>query len=185
MWRGKSGSPSTHDAEEDAFACATVAIAACDKLGAVSLYDLPDRHGLRIGRLFPGGHSPCGGPRLTRSTSRNAYKLRAADITPTVISTEGNHSISGKAFVFTGAMSSMVRRDAMQAVVDCGGICHDTLKADSNYLILGQEGFIGYQSGFKSSKIKKAELMKDKGKPIEILSEEVIIHKLAELNNEK
>ena len=52
-----------HDAEEDAFACAQVAIAACDKLGAVSLYDLPDRHGLRIGRLFPEGYCPCGGPR--------------------------------------------------------------------------------------------------------------------------
>lgn len=57
-----------HDAEEDAFACARIALAACETLGAASLYDLPKRHGLRIGRLFPDGYRPCGGPR-----KRNRY----------------------------------------------------------------------------------------------------------------
>jgi len=52
-----------HDAEEDAFACAAVAMAACEKLGAASLYDLPKSHGLRIGRLHVDGYCPCGGPR--------------------------------------------------------------------------------------------------------------------------
>lgn len=59
----------------------------------------------------------------------------------------------------------------MQSVVDRGGICHDTVKSDTDYLVLGQEGFIGYQAGFKSSKMKKAEQMHSKGLPIEILSE--------------
>lgn len=52
-----------HDAEEDAFACARIAMAACTHLGVSSLYDLPDRHGLRIGRLHADGYCPCGGPR--------------------------------------------------------------------------------------------------------------------------
>ncbi|NCA82226.1 MAG: hypothetical protein EOM72_05720 [Opitutae bacterium] len=56
-----------HDAEEDAFACAHVAMAACKKLGASSLYDLPGSCGLRVGRLFAGGYCPCGCPRPARS----------------------------------------------------------------------------------------------------------------------
>ena len=74
-------------------------------------------------------------------------------------------------FVFTGAMTSMKRHDAMQAVVDRGGVCHDSVKRDTDYLVLGQNGFIGYRAGHKSAKMKKAEAMRRQGFPIEILSE--------------
>jgi len=59
----------------------------------------------------------------------------------------------------------------MQAVVDHGGICHDTVTRDTDYLVLGQEGFRGYQAGHRSSKLRKVEEMRSKGLPIEILSE--------------
>jgi DNA polymerase-3 subunit epsilon len=65
----------------------------------------------------------------------------------------------------------MSRRDAMQAVVDRGGICHDSVTRDTDYLVIGQAGFIGYQAGHKSTKINKAEAMRKEGMPIEILSE--------------
>ena len=66
----------------------------------------------------------------------------------------------------------------MRAVVDCGGICHDMVRSDTDYLVVGQEGFIGYQDGHKSSKMKKAEAMRSKGLPIEILSEADFINML-------
>ncbi len=59
----------------------------------------------------------------------------------------------------------------MQAVVDRGGSCHDGVKGDTDYLVLGQEGFIGYQAGHKSSKMWKAEDMRSMRLPIEIISE--------------
>ncbi len=59
----------------------------------------------------------------------------------------------------------------MQAVVDRGGLCQDTVRSDSDFLVLGQEGYRGYQTGHKSSKMKKAEEMRRKGLPIEIISE--------------
>ena len=59
----------------------------------------------------------------------------------------------------------------MQAVVDCGGFCRDTVNSETDYLVLGQEGFRGYQKGHKSSKMRKAEEMHVKGTPIEIMSE--------------
>jgi DNA polymerase-3 subunit epsilon len=65
----------------------------------------------------------------------------------------------------------MERRQAMQAAVDCGGICRDAVNTETDYLVLGQEGFRGYQAGHKSTKMRKAEEMHDKGAPIEIMSE--------------
>ena len=52
-----------HDAEEDARACAQVALAACRQLNAASLYELQAGCGLRVGRLYAGGYSPCGARR--------------------------------------------------------------------------------------------------------------------------
>ena len=158
-----------HDAEEDAMACAHVAMAACKRLGAASLYDLPKNCGLRVGRLFAGGHCPCGGPRST--TAGTHSKPRTTEMPHSVEPRDVQGPCHGMAFVFTGTMTSMNRKAAMQAVVDRGGICHDVVKSDTDFLVLGQEGFIGYQAGHKSSKMKRAEEMRRKGMPIEILSE--------------
>jgi len=160
-----------HDAEEDARACALIAITACRQLNVPSLYALQDGYGLYVGRLFAGGYHPCGGANSSRSSTNRKEKLRAEDITTSTQPHDEQNACYGMAFVFSGTMSSMLRRDAMQAVVDRGGICHDTVTRDTDYLVLGQEGFIGYQVGHKSSKMKKVEEMHNKGLPIEILSE--------------
>lgn len=160
-----------HDAAEDALACAMVALHACQSHGVASLYDLQDACGLRVGSLHPSGHAPCGGPRLPRVPGNHSQKLRAADFLPSTESLDESHPYFGMTFAFTGALTSMPRRDAMQAVVDRGGICHDTVKKDTNYLVLGQDGYIGYRSGHVSAKMQKAEQMLQKGEPIEILSE--------------
>lgn len=52
-----------HNAEEDARACARVALEACRCVDAASLYDLERLFGLRVGALFERGYRPCGGPR--------------------------------------------------------------------------------------------------------------------------
>lgn len=160
-----------HDAAEDARACAMIALHACRKHGVDSLYDLQDACGLRVGCLYVGGYATCGGPRAQRAPGTRSTCLRAADILPTTGEIDESHPYCGMSFAFTGAMTAMQRRDAMQAVVDRGGICHDTVKHDTNYVVLGQKGYIGYRSGHKSSKMKKAEQMLAKGLPIEILSE--------------
>lgn len=160
-----------HDAAEDARACALIALHACKAHGIDSLYDLEEICGLRIGGLYVGGYATCGCPRANRASAKRYLNLKAADIMPSTEKVDDSHPFCGMSFAFTGAMSAMQRRDAMQAVVDRGGICHDTVKQDTNYLVLGQSGYIGYRTGYKSSKMKKAEQMLAKGLPIEILSE--------------
>jgi len=160
-----------HDAEEDALACALIAIAACKQVNVPSLYNLKDNCGLRIGHLCASGYCPCGLPIAPRIHLHPPKKLKASDIAPSSSAPNENHPCFEMAFVFTGALSSMQRKDAMQGVVDHGGICHDSIKNDTDYLVIGQDGFRGYQTGFKSSKILKAEQMRTDGIPIEILSE--------------
>jgi len=160
-----------HDAGEDARACALLAIAACGRLNAPRMEDLESAAGVRIGRLFPGGYSSCGGPRARTGCGSRKLPLRASDVKRVQDSVENDHPFCGRRFVFTGALSCMPRADAMQAVVDRGGICQDAVRSDTDCLVLGQDGFRGYRNGQKTSKMHKAEELRSKGAPIEIMSE--------------
>ncbi|MFH1378501.1 MAG: exonuclease domain-containing protein [Planctomycetota bacterium] len=159
-----------HNAEEDARACSLVAIHACKEVGAKSLYDLQSICGIRVGSLYNGGYSTCGGPSIS-SRKKTESILCASDIRPTSDQIDPNHPFYDMSFAFTGAMSAMSRREAFQTVVNHGGICHDNVRADTNFLVVGQDGYKGYITGFKSSKLKKAENMLANGAVIEIISE--------------
>lgn len=160
-----------HDAAEDARACAFIAIAACRQVNVPSIHDLQTACGLRVGRMFAGGYYPCGTASAPAAPRLRRTGLWAADVVPIAAVSYEENPCSGKAFVFTGTLSSMQRRDAMQAVCDRGGMCHDVVKNDTDYLVLGQEGFIGYETGHKSSKMRKAEEMRSRGLPVEIMAE--------------
>lgn len=60
---------------------------------------------------------------------------------------------SGDCFVFTGTLSKLGRREAMQHVVNLGGTVSHTVNGRTKYLVVGTQEFI---EG-KSSKEKKAE----------------------------
>lgn len=161
-----------HNAADDARACALIALQACQLNKVASLDELQAPFVFSAGRLYPGGYSPCRGiGKDPTNRSRDSNKLRASDIAATVSTFNPDHPFYSKSFVFTGAMTALLRKDAMQAVVDHGGQCHDTVRHDTNYLVVGQIGFIGYREGHKSTKMKKAEALLTEGCPIEILSE--------------
>ncbi|WP_350453735.1 BRCT domain-containing protein [Slackia heliotrinireducens] len=61
----------------------------------------------------------------------------------------------GKHVVFTGKLERMVRRDAMQIVVNLGGILDNSVNRKTNYLILGDNDYNAILKGKKSSKHKK------------------------------
>ena len=82
--------------------------------------------------------------------------------------------------VFTGVLEKMIRKDAMQLVVNCGGILDKSVTKKTNYLILGNNDYCTALKGGKSSKHKKAEKLKLEGQDIEILDENTF-YKLLEL----
>ena len=105
-------------------------------------------------------------------------KIKAASITPAVGNFDDSHLLFDRYVAFTGTMSTMQRKDAMQAVADAGGHPQDRVTKQTNYLVIGSEGYrVAVQDG-RSSKMKKADKAKLNGQDIEILSEEAFIEAL-------
>jgi len=110
--------------------------------------------------------------------------FRASDITSSNTEFDETTPVFGRTFVFTGALQRMIRKDAMQLVVDMGGLCGDGVTANTNYLVLANNDYCSSLKDGKSSKHKKAERYKADGLDIEIISENVFYEMVAEYQNE-
>lgn len=77
----------------------------------------------------------------------------------------------GRHVVFTGKLERTTRKEAMQTVVNLGGILDNSVNKNTNYLILGNNDYNVVLHGEKSSKHKKAEKLKLEGQDIDIIDE--------------
>ena len=105
--------------------------------------------------------------------SKSYSKIKVSEIVSIKDSFDESHPLFGKYCVFTGTLEKMVRKDAMQIVVDFGGFVETSVTAKTNYLILGNNDYCATIKDGKSSKQKKAESLKLKGNDIEIIPENV------------
>ncbi len=110
-------------------------------------------------------------PVVIRENKVRNSKFSAKDITPTVGELDETHQLFDKVCVFTGTLDKLVRKDAMQIVVNLGGVCGDNVTSKTNYLILGNTNYYKTIKDGKTSKQKKAENLKLKGQDIEIITE--------------
>lgn len=99
--------------------------------------------------------------------------LSAKDITSNKTDFDETHPLYGKLCVFTGTLAKMQRKDAMQEVVDVGGLVGNGVTSKTNYLILGNNDYCLSIKDGKSNKQKKAESLKLAGKDIDVISEDV------------
>ena len=97
------------------------------------------------------------------------------DIRATTDSFDPDHPLFQKTVVFTGALSKMLRAEAMQMVVNCGGICGSGITKTTNYLVLGTSDYISAAEGKKTSKMIKAEKLQSDGYDIVTISEETFM----------
>ncbi len=110
---------------------------------------------------------------------KNAFKkhkkegLRAKDIVSTNTEFDVDNLFYDKYVAITGTLEKMIRKEAMQIIVDLGGHCEDGVTKKTNFLILGNNDYNPILRGKKSSKLIKAETLKLEGKDIEIISENV------------
>ena len=104
---------------------------------------------------------------------RHKKELKATDIVATESDIDPDNPLYNMAFVFTGVLERMPRKDAMQIVVNHGGINEDTVTKKTNYLVLGNNDYCKTIKDGKSAKQKKAEKYKLKGCNIEIIPEDV------------
>lgn len=100
-------------------------------------------------------------------------KASAKDITTENTEFDETSLIYKKVFAFTGALDKMTRKEAMQNVVDKGGINGDGVTKKTNFLVLGNNDYCKAIKDGKSSKHKKAEQLILKGQELQIISENV------------
>ena len=82
-----------------------------------------------------------------------------------------DHPFYNKTVVFTGDLGTMSRKEAMQLVVNVGGLISDNVTRKTNYLVVGSFDFIKSVKGNKSTKMKKAEELILGGYDLKIISD--------------
>jgi len=101
------------------------------------------------------------------------YKFDISSITTNNMEFDETHILYGRTCVFTGKLDKMPRKDAMQLVVDLGGLIGNNVTKKTNYLILGNNDYCASIKDGKSSKQKKAENLIINGQDLMIIPESV------------
>ena len=102
-------------------------------------------------------------------TKRTKFDINS--IMPDVVEIDEDNFFYNRHVVFTGKLEKMLRKDAMQIIVNLGGILDSGVNNKTNYLILGDNDYNAILKGEKSSKHKKAEKLKLEGNDIDIIDE--------------
>lgn len=158
-----------HNAAEDARAAAEVALRCREEAEAENLREVADVTDVSVGRLHADGYRPCG--------HRSSW--RVSDITPEANDFEVDHPFHGKTVVFTGSLESMVRKEAMQKVVNCGGECTTSVSGNTDFLVVGDQDYSQFRDRqTKSRKMQDAERLAAEGSGIEMLAEEDFLRML-------
>ena len=111
------------------------------------------------------------------------HKKRAellAGITANVDEIDETNPVFGKTVVFTGALSTMERKDAFQIVANLGGIPKDSVTKKTNYLVIGNSDFVQSVKNGKTTKMRQAEEYRQKGYDIVTLSENAFFDMIAD-----
>ena len=114
------------------------------------------------------------------SSSTSSKGARASDFSATTAIINSDNPLYGKVFVFTGILEKMSRKEAMQIVVNHGGINADNVTKRTNYLVLGNNDYCPTIKDGKSTKQKKAEKLKLDGQDINIIPENIFYDMLDE-----
>lgn len=124
-----------------------------------------------------------------KSKKQNYYsKYNHANIRDIVAKTDifnECHPLFGKVCVFTGTLERFSRAEAMQIVVDFGGINASGVTKKTNFLVLGNNDFCQSIKDGKSSKQKKAEQLLSEGQDIKIISEDTFYDMAFNNDNEE
>lgn len=79
--------------------------------------------------------------------------------------------LAGKSFLFTGTLEAMTRKDAQAQVESLGGQCPSSVSKTLDYLVIGDADMAKFNTGWRSSKLKKAEQLIDQGAALQIIAE--------------
>ena len=158
-----------HDAGEDALACANIIISAVKETGLHDIRELLTRAKVKIKTVQANEAHVLSHDFLTE---RFGEKVNAAHIMPKTESFDPKHPMYKKEFVFTGEFSNgITRREAMQKVVDAGGVLSNWVRGSTDYLVMGPHDLKKKPITAESGKVKRAKRLIEGKRPIQIISE--------------
>lgn len=116
---------------------------------------------------------------ITEEEYNELIKVFNGFINPT-LEEQSNNSIEfqEKTFCLTGTFESGSKESVEERIVSKGGICGNNVTSKTNYLIVGGAGSDAWKFGNYGGKVQKAMELKEKGKNIEIISEEDFLKSL-------
>ena len=159
-----------HDATEDARAAAEIALACCGAAEVTNLTDLGRKALVHAGHLQAGTWRPCSGAL--------GATHRLADLEPTVTDIDPTNPLHGRTVLFTLGLTSMVRAQAAQLVVNSGGHVADNMSKKVDMIVVGEEGMHRVAADGLTGKLKRAEQLAAKGHPVEMFSERDFLNML-------
>lgn len=92
--------------------------------------------------------------------------------------TNDSMSFQDKIFCLTGTFNSGSKDSIEAKIIEKGGICGKGVTSKTNYLIVGGSGSDAWKFGNYGGKVQKAMELKEKGKNIEIISEDDFLKQL-------
>lgn len=153
-----------HHALDDAKACAEIAIKSLQQIESLPLkYKMEAYQKIKINNSYETiaikeFHTP----------KFAGKKIKITEITPTSEEFCNQHPFFQKIVVFTGDLISFDRKEAMQSVVDLGGLLRTSVSKKTNFVVFGTPPEPGYKT---AKEIKALELI-EQGHEIKLLSEE-------------
>lgn len=115
--------------------------------------------------------------------SFNRYKkypsIKISDIKPSVGVIDESSEFFNKIIVLTGEFNELSKREAMQAVVDMGGILRSAVSSKTDILIVGSQRSSLTGAGRLSAKERVARDLLAQGKEIQIMDEDEFMRTLA------
>lgn len=107
-----------------------------------------------------------------RSASPATFnRVKISEITAATTEFSNNHPFYQKSIVLTGELESLERSEAMQRIVDVGGIVKSGVSKKTDYLVVGVQDKKLVGDDGMSSKEEKAYAFKEEGYDIKILNE--------------
>ena len=157
-----------HRASGDAYACAEICLK-CFQEGQITDFEqLAEKYRMKPGVMISKDRNYTG----PYSIRKDKEVLDARQISGDISKHNPDSLFYEKYIVFTGTLSSMERKQAMQIVADIGGIPENGITQKTNFLVVGQQNFKVVGESGLSGKQKKAYELLQKGQDIEIMSEQ-------------
>jgi DNA polymerase III epsilon subunit-like protein len=160
-----------HRASDDALAVAQIAVAMARELNVDTMAALGDLLTVRLGHMETGFY--------TASIWLRPQGHRG------LVSPDGNpdadpdHPLYGRVVVLTGALMSMTRQMAWEAVAKVGGIPEYNVTKHTNVLVVGDINPAVLAPGMVlTGKAAKAFALQDKGQDIELMTEDDLLRSL-------